>query len=123
MLRVVAAMVLGWCAMSVWAAPNTVELKQSLPTTMEEVATVDILTEICPKLLDGAQVGAFNSGYQRLITELLPNIPTPATSIKVLHDDAEYKELLQTAREDAASVSVEENRQVCLDVVNYPSKK
>jgi hypothetical protein len=123
MLRIVSAMVLSVCAVNVSAAQNTVELKQSLPTTMEEVATVDILTEICPKVLDSAQVGAFNTGYQRLLTEMLPNIPSPASSIKTLHDDAEYKALLDTAREDAASVSVEENRQVCLDVVSYQSKK
>lgn len=123
MLRIVSAVVLSVCAVNVSAAQNTVELKQSLPTTMEEVATVDILTEICPKVLDSAQVGAFNTGYQRLLTEMLPNIPSPASSIKTLHDDAEYKALLDTAREDAASVSVEENRQVCLDVVSYQSKK
>ena len=123
MLRIVSAVVLSVCAFHVSAAQNTVELKQSLPTTMEEVATVDILTEICPKVLESSQVGAFNIGYQRLLSEMLPNIPTPATSIKTLHDDAEYKALLDTAREDAASVSVEENRQVCLDVVSYQSKK
>jgi hypothetical protein len=123
MLRVFSTIALTLCMTSAWANQSTVELKQALPTTMEEVATVDILTEICPKLLDSSQVSAFNAGYERLITELLPNIPTPVVGIKTLHDDAEYKAQLETAREDAASVSVEENRQVCLDVLNYTGKK
>jgi hypothetical protein len=103
------------------AAPaNAVEFKNALPTTMEELATVDILNEICPKILEAGMLNDFQSGYVRLLNELLPSIDTPVLAVRLLQDDPEYKPLMEQARTDAASVSVEENRQVCLDVVHYP---
>ncbi|MEY2863094.1 MAG: hypothetical protein RLY58_801 [Pseudomonadota bacterium] len=99
---------------------NAVEFKNALPTTMEELATVDILNEICPPILGTGMDAGFQSGYIRLLNELLPNIDTPALAIRTLKDDPEYIPLLEQARQDAKSVSVDENRQVCLDVVHYP---
>lgn len=104
------------------AAPsNAVEFKNALPTTMEELATVDILNDICPKILDNSMHKEFDAGYVRLLNELMPSIDTPVMAMRMLKDDAEYKPLIEQARADAAAVSVEENRQVCLDVVHYPA--
>ena len=103
------------------AANAAVEFKQSLPTTMEEIATVDVLGEICPKILSERMNRQFNQGYQPLVSGLLPNIPSPSIAIQSLHSDAEYSALLNTARADAAKYAVAENRAVCLDVLHYPA--
>ena len=103
------------------AANAAVEFKQSLPTTMEEIATVDVLGEICPKILGERMNRQFNQGYQHLVSGLLPNIPSPSIAIQSLHSDAEYSALLNTARADAAKYAVAENRAVCLDVLHYPA--
>lgn len=100
---------------------NAVEFKQSLPTTMEEIATVDVLGEICPKILGERMNRQFNQGYQNLVSTLLPNIPTPSVAIQSLRGDTEYSKLLDIARADAARYAVAENRAVCLDVLHYPA--
>lgn len=98
-----------------------VEFKQSLPTTMEELATVDVLGEICPKILGDRMNRQFNQGYQNLVTTLLPNVPSPQLAIQTLRQDTEYSKLLDTARADTARYAVAENRAVCLDVLHYPA--
>ncbi|MEC7119044.1 MAG: hypothetical protein VXW65_03950 [Pseudomonadota bacterium] len=103
------------------APENAVEFKQSLPTTMEEVATVDVLREICPKILGEQMQPQFNQGYQNLLSNLLPNMPSPMLGIQSLHNDPEYVVLLDAARAQAASYAVAENRAACLDVVHYPT--
>lgn len=102
---------------------NAVEFKQSLPTTMEEIATVDVLGEICPKILGERMNRQFNQGYQNLISTLLPNIPSPQLAIQSLRSDAEYSKLLETSRAETARYAVAENRAVCLDVLHYPAPK
>ncbi len=103
------------------AANAAVEFKQSLPTTMEEIATVDVLGEICPKILGERMNRQFNQGYQHLVSTLLPNIPSPSVAIQSLRGDAEYSKLLDIARADTARYAVAENRAVCLDVLHYPA--
>ena len=102
---------------------NAVEFKQSLPTTMEEIATVDVLGEICPKILGDRMNRQFSRGYQNLISTLLPNIPSPSVAIQSLRSDAEYSKLLETSRAETARYAVAENRAVCLDVLHYPAPK
>ena len=102
---------------------NAVEFKQSLPTTMEEIATVDVLGEICPKILGERMNRQFNQGYQHLINTLLPNIPSPSVAIQSLRSDAEYSKLLETSQAETARYAVAENRAVCLDVLYYPAPK
>lgn len=99
-------------------ADNRVEFKSSLPVTQEEVAAVDVLGEICPKII--GKNSNFNAGYKRLLSDLLPNVENPALAIASLKDDSEYQTKLTEARADANRATVKENREVCLDIVNYP---
>ena len=99
-------------------ADSRVEFKSSLPVTQEEVAAVEVLGEICPKII--GKNSNFNSGYSRLLKDLLPNIENPTLAVAILKDDAEYQTKLTEARVDANRATVKENREVCLDIVNYP---
>lgn len=102
---------------------DKVEFKSSLPVTQEEIAAVDVLGEICPKLIGNNK--KFDAGYERLLKDLMPNIDQPVLALKALADDAEYQGKLKEAREDANRASVQDNREVCQDILNYPenSKK
>lgn len=118
---IVAAITLPLMMQAHAASPaNAVEFKNALPTTMQELAAVNVLQEICPQLLDAGLQTDFQKGYGRLLTELLPNIDTPLLALQSLKDDIEYKPLLIEARKDAAAATVSENREVCLDVAHYP---
>ena len=99
-------------------ADSRVEFKSSLPVTQEEVAAVDVLGEICPKII--GKNSNFNAGYKRLLSDLLPNVENPTLAIASLKDDSEYESKLTEARADANRATVKENREVCLDIVNYP---
>jgi hypothetical protein len=103
------------------AVPDSkVEFKNSLPVTLEEIAVVDVLGQICPPLL--GKNNNFDRGYLQVLTELLPNFPDPILALKALQDDPEYQEKLKEARGDAGKVSVDENREVCLDVAQYQAE-
>lgn len=96
---------------------SKVEFKDSLPVTMEEVAAVDVLGQICPPLL--GRNNNFDRGFKVVLGELLPKVPDPLVALKALQDDPEYQEKLKEARQDAGKVSVDENREVCLEVAQY----
>lgn len=100
-------------------ADSKVEFKNNLPVTQEEIAAVNVLNEICPKILGKNQ--NFDAGYRRLLGDLLPDFQDPVTALKALQDDQDYQQKLAEARQDAKKASVEDNREVCLDVVQYQS--
>lgn len=103
------------------AAKNTVdskvEFKNNLPITQEEIATVNVLSEICPKIL--GKNPNFDAGYRRLLGDLLPDFQDPVTALRALQDDQEYQQKLNEARQQAKNAPVDDNREVCLDVVQY----
>ena len=99
-------------------ANSKVEFKSSLPVTQQEIAAVDVLGEICPKII-GKNTN-FDAGFKRLLSDLLPTIDQPVIALKTLQEDADYQKLLTQARDDANQVTVQENREVCLEIVNYP---
>ncbi|XID75946.1 MCR_0457 family protein [Alkanindiges sp. WGS2144] len=96
---------------------NRVEFKSSLPVTQEEIAVVDVLGEICPKIL-GKNTN-FDAGYKKLLADLLPTIEQPVLALQALQEDAEYQKILQQAHDNANRATVQENREVCLDIVHY----
>lgn len=98
---------------------DKVEFKSSLPVTQEEIAAVNVLGEICPKLIGSSK--KFDAGYERLLKDLMPNIDQPVLALKALADDAEYQGKLKEARADANRASVQDNREVCQDILNYPA--
>lgn len=98
---------------------DKVEFKSSLPVTQEEIAAVDVLGEICPKLISNTK--KFDTGYERLLKDLMPNIDQPVLALKALAEDTEYQNKLKEAREDANKATVQDNRAVCEDIVNYPA--
>lgn len=92
-------------------------------TSQEEIAAVDIMNEICPQILGQNNNKNFQKGYNNLLHELLPSIKSPALSVQAMHTDSDYMNILNNARAKASAESIEDNREICLDILHYPAAK
>jgi len=92
-------------------------------TSQEEIAAVDVLNEICPQILGQNNNKNFRKGYSNLLRELLPSIKNPVLSVQSMHTDSDYMNILENARTKAVAEKLEDNREVCLEVLHYPAPK
>ena len=104
-------------AMPVFAQDENVEISPETGTTREEIAAMHVLSEICPQII--GQNKNFDAGYIRVLNDLLPGISDPVAAVKAYSKDPEFQPAIQQAREDAARATSEDNRQVCLDVIEW----
>ena len=102
---------------------SQVVLEDTSGTSHEEIATVDILNEICPEILGKNNNKNFRKGYSNLLRELLPSINNPILSVQSMHTDPDYLKILENARTKTLAEKVEDNREVCLEVLHYPAPK
>lgn len=96
-----------------------VESDQGQGTSQEEIATIDVLNEICPKILGTNNNKNFNKGYNNLITHMLPSIKNPVAAVQAMHTDADYMKIYDNARVNALKEKEDDNREVCLEVLHY----
>lgn len=101
---------------------SQVELAQSLPTTMEEIAAMDVLRELCPSLLPTQQHAAFRKGLTIALKQMMPGLSNPLLALDSLQSDAGYQELYRQARADASAATAADNRQICQDILSYNKK-
>ncbi|MCJ8146783.1 hypothetical protein MKI79_07700 [Acinetobacter sp. A3.8] len=101
-------------------AENNIEITPAIQTTKEEVAVVHVLSEICPDIIGKNQ--NFNKGYERMLTEMLPGISDPVLAVEALSEEGDYQEVLSQARQNASKYSREDNREVCLEMVQWGKK-
>lgn len=92
-------------------------------TSQEEIATIDVLNEVCPQILGQNNTKNFRKGYSNLLRELLPSIKNPVLSVQSMHTDPDYINILANARTKAFAEKIEDNREVCLEVLHYPAPK
>lgn len=104
------------------AASTQVELAQSLPTTMEEIAAMDVLRELCPSLLPTQQHTAFQKGLAIALKQMMPGLPNPLLALDSLKSDAGYQALYRQASADARAATTTDNRQICQDILSYNKK-
>ncbi len=105
------------------ANAGQVVVEKTNGTSQEEIATVDALNDICPQILGANNSKNFRKGYRNLLRELLPSIKNPELSVKSMHTDPDYMKILDNARTRALAEKVEDNREVCLEVLHYPAPK
>jgi len=96
-----------------------VEGDQGQGTSQEEIATIDVLNEICPKILGTNNNKNFSKGYNNLITHMLPSIKHPVAAVQAMHTDADYMKIYDNARVNALKEKEDDNREVCLEVLHY----
>ena len=99
------------------AQDENVEVSPDSGTTREEIAAIHVLSEICPQIIGKNK--NFDAGYNRVLKDLLPGISDPVAAVKAYSQESDFQPLIKQAREEAARASSEDNRQVCLDVIDW----
>lgn len=100
---------------------NVVEVTPQQGTTPEELAAIQVLSEICPSLI-GKKDADFAQGYERLVKDYLPNETDAVSELEKRSKDKAFKKYLKEARSDAKAAGDEQNTLVCQDVKAYQSQ-
>lgn len=103
------------------AAPNstTIPLDMSgMNITKHEIAVMQVLSEICPPMLNGNQKQRFYKSYNVQLHELMPSLEDPKAAIQYLSTQQDYRQILQSIRSWTMSFSRQDNRAICEDLAN-----
>ena len=100
---------------------NVVEVTPQQTITPEELAAIQVLSEICPSLI-GKKDADFTQGYERLVKDYLPNETDAVSALEKRSKDKGFKKYLKEARQDAKAAGDEQNTLVCQDVKAYQSQ-
>lgn len=111
-------------AKSAKAGKDAIEVVSQQQSSMHEVAAIQVLSEICPQIIGKNR--NFDSGYHLLLSDFLPGFKDPELALQALNENEDYLKALKTEREEAAKSTRENNREVCLGVIQwnkYATKK
>ncbi|ONG37330.1 hypothetical protein BKE17_11215 [Enhydrobacter sp. H5] len=98
---------------------DTIAIDMSeLSTTKEEVAVLQVLSEICPPMLNKSQQTGFNTAYNVELKKLMPTISDPRLAVQYLSSQQDYKQILNETRQWTLSYPKAENLELCKDLAN-----
>ncbi len=103
------------------AADNstTIPLDMSgMNITKHEIAVMQVLSEICPPMLNGKQKQRFYKSYNVQLHELMPSLEDPKAAIQYLSTQQDYRQILQGIRSWTMGFSRQENKALCEDLAN-----
>lgn len=89
-----------------------------LSTTKNEVAVLQVLSEICPSMLNKSQQQGFGKAYQAELKRLLPTISDPRMAIQYLSSQQDYKQILNETRQWTLSYPTAENKELCSELAS-----
>lgn len=96
---------------------NTIAIDMSeLSTTKEEVAVLQVLSEICPPVLNKSQQAGFSTAYNAELKKLMPTISDPRLAVQYLSTQQDYKQILNETRQWTLSYPKAENLEVCKEL-------
>ncbi|MBU5616173.1 hypothetical protein KPY62_03425 [Psychrobacter sp. TAE2020] len=103
-----------------FAAPSTtIPLDMSgMNITKHEIAVMQVLSEICPPMLNGNQKQRFYKSYNVQLHELMPSLEDPKAAIQYLSTQQDYRQILQSIRSWTMSFSKQDNKSICEDLAN-----
>jgi hypothetical protein len=111
-------------ALSFAASTNSSEktnLEQSSQGSLVEIANIQVFKEICPELV-GANKN-LSHGLSQILSSYLPGFDDPQLALDALNQEDYYQPILKQARQEVAQASQEDNRQVCLSIINWDKKQ
>ena len=88
--------------------------------TKHEIAVMQVLSEICPSMLKGAQKQRFYKSYNMQLRELMPSLEDPKAAIQYLSTQQDYRQILQSMRSWTLSFPKQDNKYLCEDIANAP---
>ena len=104
------------------AAPNsatTIPVDLSgVNITKHEIAVMQVLSEICPPMLNGKQKQRFYKSYNVQLHELMPSLEDPKAAIQYLSTQQDYRQILQGIRSWTMGFSKQDNKALCEDLAN-----
>ncbi|WP_126331598.1 MCR_0457 family protein [Moraxella cuniculi] len=101
------------------ATPQTVASQEVyLTVTRYELALIQVLSEICPSVLNTRQKINFNRAYDRQLRAFMPRATNPHQTLRELSNQREYRNILQNVRAWTASYPADENRALCYEFAN-----
>ena len=83
----------------------------------EDIASAQVMIEVCPAII--GKNAKFDHNTHQLIQSYLQNYSDKSMTYDKIQSDAEYKSILNEARQAAKETSKDEQKSVCDDVVNY----
>lgn len=89
-------------------------------TTKNEIAVLQVLSEICPPMLNKKQQQGFATAYNVELQRLMPTISNPKQAIQYLSTQADYKQILAETRQWTLQYPTAENKEICTDLANNP---
>lgn len=108
-------------AQTVSAADNvsTIPLDMSgISVTKHEIAVMQVLSEICPPMLNKKQKQRFYKSYNTQLHELMPTLEDPKAAIQYLSTQQDYRQILQSIRSWTLGFSKQDNKALCEDLAN-----
>jgi hypothetical protein len=102
---------------TVQANDNNIEVTPMQQVTPQELAAIYVISEVCPSLVSDQK--KFNSGFEQLIQEYLPNEKEPVEALNKMAKTSDFKAILEEARADAKNAGTEKNQAICEELVTY----
>lgn len=89
-----------------------------ISVTKHEIAVMQILSEICPPMLNNEQKQRFYRSYNTQLHELMPTLEDPKAAIQYLSTQQDYRQILRSMRAWTNTFSHQENKALCEDLAN-----
>lgn len=84
-----------------------------LSVSQYELALIQVLSEICPPVLNAQQKANFNRAYNQQLRLFMPRSANPHQTLRQLTAQREYRMVLHNVRAWTASFPASENRALC----------
>ena len=98
---------------------STIPLDMSgMNITKHEIAVMQVLSEICPPMLNSRQKQRFYKSYNIQLQELMPTLEDPKAAIQYLSTQQDYRQILQSIRSWTLGFSKKDNKALCVDLAD-----
>ncbi len=98
---------------------STIPLDMSgVSVTKHEIAVMQVLSEICPPMLNKKQKQRFYKSYNIQLHQLMPTLEDPKAAIQYLSTQQDYRQILQSIRSWTLGFSKQDNKALCEDLAN-----
>lgn len=89
-----------------------------MTVTKHEIAVMQVISEMCPSMLNDNEKQRFYKAYNTQLHELMPTLDDPKAAIQYLSTQQDYRQVLQGIRTWTMGFSQEENQALCEDLAN-----
>ncbi|MEB3865201.1 hypothetical protein MSG66_14450 [Acinetobacter sp. IK31] len=104
------------CTQAVFADEN-ISTQEADSLIKDDIAATQVLQEICPAFVGTNK--KFESNTQKIIAMYLNGYSNKSITLSTLQHDAEFKTLLNEARQASKQMDYHEQHELCEEIVNY----